>query len=87
MVGRVQGVGYRYFAVAAARAAGIGGWVRNLRDGSVEVEAQGTRLAVGEFVARLGQGPRWSDVKHVQVSEVEPAEQRGAFKVIDVYAG
>ena len=43
VTGRVQGVGYRYAVVMAARRIGAVGWVRNRYDGSVECEAQGTR--------------------------------------------
>ena len=43
VAGLVQGVGFRYFTVMTAGKLGLGGWVRNCYDGSVEVEAQGTR--------------------------------------------
>ena len=41
--GRVQGVGFRYYSVYKARALGLTGWVRNLYDGTVEMEVQGKR--------------------------------------------
>jgi acylphosphatase len=41
IAGRVQGVGFRYFAEAAAARAGVHGWVRNLPDGSVEAFVEG----------------------------------------------
>ena len=44
--GLVQGVGFRYFTVTQARRLGVRGWVRNCRDGSVELEAQGSSDAV-----------------------------------------
>ena len=44
--GRVQGVGFRYFTQRQATSLGLGGFVRNLADGSVEVEASGERVAL-----------------------------------------
>ena len=54
--GRVQGVGFRWFALDTAESLGLTGWVRNLKDGSVEAEAQGTEEALKEFVERLRTG-------------------------------
>jgi acylphosphatase len=61
--GRVQGVGYRFFAERAARELGIRGWVRNLPDGSVEALAEGEDDAIARFLDRLRQGPRGSRVE------------------------
>lgn len=51
--GRVQGVGFRWHAVSKARLLGLTGWVKNLSDGSVEMEAQGTRTQIGELLGYL----------------------------------
>ncbi|HTB15988.1 MAG TPA: acylphosphatase [Bryobacteraceae bacterium] len=75
--GRVQGVGYRYFAERSAHAAGVTGWARNLDDGSVEAHANGTQAQLDDFEARLRQGPRFADVRSVQVSEVPVLELSG----------
>ena len=55
--GRVQGVGYRDWAVQQARALGLTGWVRNCRDGSVEVLLLGTEVAIGEMLSACRIGP------------------------------
>lgn len=55
--GRVQGVGYRWFARGVARELGLVGRVRNLRDGSVEIEVAGEPERVETFKARVRQGP------------------------------
>ena len=68
--GRVQGVSYRAFAAHAAEEAGVCGWVRNLADGDVEAQASGTAAQLDDFEARLRQGPRWADVRRVDVSEI-----------------
>lgn len=69
--GRVQGVGYRYFARDAARALGLGGWVRNVRGGGVEVEVEGEREVIDRFIEGLRQGPPLSRVLGVEVQEME----------------
>lgn len=70
VTGMVQGVGYRYFAVNEARRCDVAGWVRNRLDGSVEVEAQGEQSLVAAFVERLGHGPQWGHVEHVETTEI-----------------
>ena len=54
--GQVQGVCFRDWAVEAARAIGVSGWVRNRRDGSVEVFTLGEPELVERFVDRLREG-------------------------------
>ena len=74
--GRVQGVGYRYFAQNAAAALGLSGYARNLDDGRVEIYAVGPSEALSELSARLREGPRWADVRGVD--EQEAAMERGS---------
>jgi acylphosphatase len=80
--GRVQGVGFRYFAERAARELGLCGYVRNRDDGSVEVYAIGDAPALDEFRARLAQGPRSARVTAVDESE-EPLNARYRDFVIE----
>ena len=54
----------------SARRLGVRGWVRNCRDGSVELEAQGSSDAVQALVEQLAIGPRWSEVSHVAVHDM-----------------
>lgn len=70
--GRVQGVGYRAWAVREAEALGLAGWVRNAPDGAVEVAVRGPAAAVRRFAELLGQGPRHARVVRV-VSLGQPA--------------
>ena len=72
ITGRVQGVGFRYFAWDAARREGLTGVVRNLPDGSVEAIAEGDREALDRFEAAISQGPAGARVHHVEC-DVEPA--------------
>jgi acylphosphatase len=63
--GRVQGVGYRYFAKTAAEKRGLTGYARNLDDGTVEVLAIGTAAQIEDLLADLQRGPRLSDVRGI----------------------
>lgn len=74
--GRVQGVGFRYFTADAARREGLGGSVRNLEDGSVEVIADGEAESMLRFERALRQGPSRARVEHVRVEETEPLDGR-----------
>lgn len=78
--GRVQGVGFRFFAERAAREAGVTGWVRNLPDGSVETVAEGPEEAVEKYLGRLRDGPRMGKVTSVLVDEI-PENGYGSFEI------
>jgi acylphosphatase len=73
--GRVQGVGYRYFAARAADRWNLSGWVRNLPDGRVEAYATGSQEDLAAFEDRLKSGPAGADVREVRVEEA-PADAR-----------
>jgi acylphosphatase len=70
--GRVQGVGFRWFAKEEAASLGVTGWARNVEDGSVEIEAEGDPEAVEAFVERIRSGPPAARVESVGVKTVEP---------------
>ena len=66
VAGVVQGVGFRYFVVDVAAEAGAVGWVRNLRDGRVELVAEGSRPGLESLLAQVRRGPRGGRVDHVE---------------------
>ena len=72
--GRVQGVCFRNWAMERARALGVRGWVRNRRDGSVELVAYGEDESVESLVAACRTGPPAARVERI---EVEIAEGQG----------
>ena len=69
--GRVQGVFFRDSCREQARALGVGGWVRNRADGTVEGELEGPGAAVDRLVAWCRAGPPRARVDAVDVSSVE----------------
>lgn len=72
--GRVQGIGFRWFARQTAEELGVSGWARNREDGSFEVEAEGTAAALDEFVSRLRTG---NPAARVDAFEQRPVAARG----------
>ena len=71
--GRVQGVGFRWFVWREADRLGLGGFARNLRDGTVEVVSQGPDEALDRFAQALRQGPSGARVDALEELDV-PAE-------------
>jgi acylphosphatase len=66
--GRVQRVGYRMFVMQSARRHGCRGWVRNMPDGTVGFEAEGTEEALTELLTDLYRGPVMSHVEDIELS-------------------
>ena len=77
IVGRVQGVGYRVFALREAARLGLAGFVANEHDGSVRVVAEGDRSTLDALLVRLEEGPPASIVDRVIVGW-EPARGIGS---------
>jgi acylphosphatase len=67
--GRVQGVGYRYFALGAAERLGVKGFVRNLHHGEVEIHAEADKVRLELFKLELARGPRMAEVTEVIESD------------------
>ena len=74
--GTVQGVGFRAFVQRHALERGLGGWVRNRRDGSVEAVLAGPAREVDAALEALRKGPSSAKVKAVLVSEAGEGELR-----------
>lgn len=81
VAGRVQGVGFRAFTQFQAQQGKLTGWVRNLRDGRVEAEVEGTRPAIELFVAALKKGPHLSRVDIVEVEWTEACGLDADFRI------
>ena len=71
IVGRVQGVGFRWWAVREASRLRLDGWVRNRRDASVELLAIGDPAALDQLAERCAEGPSGARVDRVQCLAAE----------------
>jgi acylphosphatase len=79
--GRVQGVGFRWFVRDVARGLGLAGRVRNLRDGSVEIEAAGEPESLEELKARVRQGPPGAAVAGLHEERLGAAPGWESFEI------
>jgi len=79
--GRVQGVGFRYFAEEVANRLGLVGYVRNLLNGAVEVVAEGEPLSLEEFLAILKKGPPAAEVSDVKARWTEATGEFHEFGI------
>ena len=70
--GRVQGVGFRWYARVQARRLGVSGWVANCPDGTVEVAASAEQSRLDEFRRALKRGPDGADVE--AIDDLDPVE-------------
>ena len=79
--GRVQGVGYRYFALEAAERRAVRGYVRNLANGEVEVHAEADEVSLELFKQELQQGPRMARVREIVESDLPVSGQYPSFLI------
>ena len=70
--GEVQGVGFRWSARAEAERLGVAGYARNLPDGTVQAEIEGSEPAVQRMLEWLRHGPRHARVDALEVTDVDP---------------
>ena len=80
LLGRVQGVGFRWHTRLEARALRVNGWVQNQGDGSVEAWIEGEEAAVEELLQWLHRGPSGAAVDEALVRAVPPDGIKG-FKI------
>jgi acylphosphatase len=79
--GLVQGVGFRWWVMRKAKEFGLKGYVRNLYDGDVELEVEGLRAMIIDFVKEVKVGPRYASVTE---AKVQWSEYQGRYKSFDI---
>lgn len=79
--GRVQGVGFRFFAEREAKSLGLRGYVRNLADGRVEAYAIGDEKSLRKFKRLLSEGPGSARVTRLEEAEEPPDDGYTSFKI------
>ncbi|MBY0098287.1 acylphosphatase [Mesobacillus maritimus] len=79
--GKVQGVGYRYFAQMKAVQFGITGWVKNRTDGAVEMVTTGTKENLDLFIEEISRGNPFSKVDQIEINEISLAEKYQSFTI------
>ncbi|MGI8655674.1 MAG: acylphosphatase [Pyrinomonadaceae bacterium] len=79
--GEVQGVGYRFFAQRAAARHQVNGYVRNLRDGSVEALAEGDAASVEAFKHDLATGPAHAFVANIEELNLDSHGVYSSFRI------
>jgi acylphosphatase len=79
--GKVQGVGYRFFATRVARRLGLKGSIQNLRDGTVEAVVEGEAEKIDDWIEELKEGPRYAEVEDIKQEKREFTGRLGDFDV------
>ena len=79
--GRVQGVGFRFFAEAAAAREGVHGYIRNLPDGRVEAVVEGDQEAVDRVERNLRRGPSGARIEQFEVEPAAPTYRATGFSI------
>lgn len=79
--GRVQGVGFRWFAKEQAGKLNICGYVKNTLAGDVELSIEGEEENILQYIHILRQGPPFSQVIDLDLTEIEPTNNFKEFKV------
>ncbi|HTP79866.1 MAG TPA: acylphosphatase [Bacteroidota bacterium] len=79
--GLVQGVGFRYFVLMRAQKFALRGYVQNVYNGDVEIEVEGARSLVEEFIGEVKVGPRAAHVSDLRIDWMDLSHAFTTFEV------
>jgi len=77
--GKVQGVGYRFFATRVARRLGLKGNIQNNRDGTVDAVVEGEKNVIDDWIEELKEGPRYAEVTKIDQETKDYTGRLGDF--------
>ena len=80
--GRVQGVGFRFFVQTEAKKRGITGWVKNMDDGTVTMEIQGTPEQLESLTERLKKGNGFAKVSQLDLEDINTVRNELKFGIL-----
>ena len=74
--GLVQGIGYRWFVRDTANQLNLEGWVKNLSNGKVELEAQGPEEIIEKYIDHLKHGHEWARIDNMETNWISPEPKK-----------
>lgn len=80
--GKVQGIGFRYFVQLMAKQMNLTGWVKNLDNGSVQMEIQNSTCDIEIILEKLKTGNKFSKVNEIQYEIIEEVPNEKSFKIL-----
>lgn len=79
--GRVQGVGFRFFTQMSAVSLNLTGWCRNLINGKVQVEIQGSQEKIDLFLSKIKKGNNFSIAEEISIDEIPLIENEKKYSI------
>jgi acylphosphatase len=80
--GKVQDVGFRYFAAYTAKLFNLTGWVKNCDNGSVEMEVQGIEKAITLFVEKFKKGNGFCRIENIDCKKIDTLPKEESFRIV-----
>lgn len=81
IIGLVQGVSFRHYTKKTALSLGLTGFVKNLKDGSVEIIVQGSKDNINKLINWCKKGPEQAKVENVKIKEINLTEKFNLFEI------